>query len=356
MANRFQTDVCSVYLLEPDRAHLVMAATVGLRQECVGQLRMSLREGLAGLVAETVRPLAVEEAAKHPRFKYFSEAGEDDYQSFLGVPLVHHGVLQGVLVIQTIEPRRFTAEETQRLLEVASELGPIISEARRLEQFIVPAHDRMWAIARNLWWSWHRDGVALLRDLDPVRWRELDHNPIALLSEISLDKLEQRAGQLVLHSRINHVYHRLQEYLQSKNTWSAMHAGALHARPVAYFSAEFGLHESFPIYSGGLGVLAGDHIKSASDLGVPLVGIGLLYNQGYFRQRMDADGLQQEDYIDVNLSHLPMEPALGPHGDPVKIEIETRSGAIHAKVWRVQVGRCMLLLLDSDGRQRFGRP
>src|ERR1700674_2642078 len=107
IAGRFQTDVCSAYLLEPDRAHLVLAATLGLRPQCIGTLRMGLHEGLAGLVAEQVRPVAVAQVKTHPRFKYFTEAGEHAYQSFLGVPLIDRGVLQGVLVVQTIEPRTF---------------------------------------------------------------------------------------------------------------------------------------------------------------------------------------------------------------------------------------------------------
>ena len=105
IATRFETDVCSAYLLEPDRANLVLAATIGLRRECIGNLRMGIHEGLAGLVAEQMRPVAVEQAHNHPRFKYFREAGEDAYQSFLGVPLIDRGVLQGVLVVQTMEPR-----------------------------------------------------------------------------------------------------------------------------------------------------------------------------------------------------------------------------------------------------------
>jgi starch phosphorylase len=117
---------------------------------------------------------------------------------------------------------------------------------------------------------------------------------------------------------------------------------------VAYFSAEFGVHESLPIYSGGLGVLAGDHIKSASDLNVPLVGIGLFYGQGYFRQRLDQNGWQQEEYLETDVNQLPMEPAIGTDGRPVVVQIETRAGTILAKVWRVSVGRCDLLLLDSD--------
>src|SRR6266700_3802078 len=111
IARRFRTDVCSVYLLEPDRAYLVLAATVGLRRECIGTLRLALHEGLAGLVAEQVCPIAVEQVKNHPRFKYFREAGEDSYQSFLGVPIVDRGVLQGVLVVQTVQTRTFPDDE-----------------------------------------------------------------------------------------------------------------------------------------------------------------------------------------------------------------------------------------------------
>jgi starch phosphorylase len=117
---------------------------------------------------------------------------------------------------------------------------------------------------------------------------------------------------------------------------------------VGYFSAEFGLHESIPEYSGGLGVLAGDHIKSASDLGIPLVGVGILYGQGYFRQRLDIDGWQQEEYLQTDTSQLPMEPAINAKGEPVTVQIETRSGSIRARVWRMSVGRCDLLFLDSN--------
>jgi starch phosphorylase len=348
IANRFQTDVCSVYLLEPDRASLVLAATVGLRAESIGEVRMALNEGLAGLVAEQMRPLALENASKHPRFKYFREAGEDSYQSFLGVPLTDRGVLQGVLIIQTVEPRAFVADEVRTLAEVADQVAPVVSEARTVEQFIAPASEKLWSLARNLWWSWDSDAASLFRDLDPVRWRDLNENPIQLLAEIPLRELERRADQLVLHSRINYAFRRQQEYLQADKTWGATHAGVLRARPVAYFSAEFGLHESVPIYSGGLGLLAGDHIKSASDLDIPLVGVGLFYSQGYFRQRLDNTAWQKEEYIKVDVTRLPAEPALGKNGQPVTISIETRTGAIRVKVWRIKVGRCVLLLLDSD--------
>src|ERR1700676_2808855 len=348
IARRFHTDVCSAYLLEPDRANLVLAATVGLRPECIGTLRLALNEGLAGLVAEQVRPVAVGQVASHPRFKYFREAGEDSYQSFLGVPIVDRGVLQGVLVVQTVQTRTFPDDEIRMLTEAAAQVAPVVSEARTLDRFIAPAQEKLWALARNLWWSWDQDSTSLFRDLDPVRWRELNHNPISLLTEIPLAKLERRAGELVLHRRINYASRRQQEYLQADRTWGATHAGVLRPRPVAYFSAEFGLHESLPIYSGGLGVLAGDHVKSASDLDIPLVAVGLFYGQGYFRQRLDITGWQHEEYLPADVSQLPMERALGKKGEPITIHIQTRGASIAAKVWRVKVGRIDLLLLDSN--------
>ena len=348
IAKRFQTEVCSAYLLEPDRTNLILAATVGLRPQCIGTLRMALHEGLAGLVAEQVQPVAVDRVKNHPRFKYFSEAGEEAYQSFLGVPLIEGGVLQGVLVVQTIDARAFNESEINLLSDAAAQLAPVVSEARTLDRFVAPLQERLWSLARNLWWSWDNDSTSLFHDLDPQRWRQLNHNPIALLSEIPLAAVERRAQELVLHSRVNYAFRRKREYLDADHTWGARHAGILRPRPVAYFSAEFGLHESLPVYSGGLGVLAGDHIKSASDLGLPLVGIGLFYGQGYFRQRLDKNGWQQEEYLQTDVSQMPMEPAIGIKGEPVTVQIETRSGSIRAKVWRLKVGRCALLLLDSN--------
>src|ERR1700704_4395140 len=145
IAKRFQTDVCSAYLLEPDRANLVLAATLGLRSQCIGTLRMGLHEGLAGLVAEQVCPVAVEQVKNHPRFKYFSEAGEEAYQSFLGVPLIDRGVLQGVLVVQTIVARIFQENEIRMLTEAAAPLGPLGSEGRTPDRFVAPLQERLWA-------------------------------------------------------------------------------------------------------------------------------------------------------------------------------------------------------------------
>jgi starch phosphorylase len=208
--------------------------------------------------------------------------------------------------------------------------------------------ERLWALARNLWWSWHPEVGVLFRDLDPIRWRQLGHNPIALLSEFSAERLEQRTNELVLRSQINYAYRRLREYLKTDRTWGTTHAGVLQVRPVAYFSAEFGLHESLPIYSGGLGVLAGDHLKSASHLGIPLVGVSLFYTQGYFLQRLDQEGWQREEHLAVDVRQLPLELATGPDDRPLTIKIETRTGVIAARIWKLAVGRNVLLMLDSN--------
>src|SRR5215467_13421577 len=166
IARRFGTDVCSAYLLEPDRANLVLAATLGLRSDCVGKLRMSISEGLAGLVAEQVRPVAVEQVRTHPRFKYFKESGEDAYQSFLGVPLIDRGVLQGVLVVQTLAARVYPEHEIRMLTAAATQVASVVSEARAVDRFIAPSQERLWALARNLWWSWDPDSGGLFLDLD----------------------------------------------------------------------------------------------------------------------------------------------------------------------------------------------
>src|SRR5436190_5723652 len=209
-------------------------------------------------------------------------------------------------------------------------------------------YQKCFSLSRNLWWTWHPEVTSIFRDLDPIRWRQLDHNPVSLLREFTPDRLATRAAEMVMHSRINYAHRRLKEYLANKQTWAATHAGVLGNKPVAYFSAEFGLHESMPIYSGGLGVLSGDHVKSASGLGVNLVGIGLFYDQGYFKQQLDDAGLQTEEYLDTKVENVPMDPALSPDGKPITVRVDTRKGALFAKVWVMHVGRVKLYLLDCN--------
>ncbi len=209
-------------------------------------------------------------------------------------------------------------------------------------------YEKCVALSRNLWWTWQPDVINLFRDLDPIRWRQLDHNPVALLAEMTPERLEARVSELALHSRINQAYRRLKEYLSQRPLWGRTHAGVLGSKPVAYFSLEYGVHESVPIYSGGLGVLSGDHCKSASDLGVPLVAVGLFYDQGYFKQHLTVDGWQEEEYIDVDVTKLPLDLCTDAEGKPIIITLETRSSRLLVKVWQLRVGRVNIYLLDTD--------
>ncbi len=209
-------------------------------------------------------------------------------------------------------------------------------------------HEKLTELSQNLWWSWQPEVTSIFREIDPRRWSALFHNPVLLLSEYGPDKLEARAREEVLHSRINSAYRRWQEYMASHNTWGDVHAGVLGHRPAAYFSAEFGLHESLRIYSGGLGVLAGDHLKSSSDLGIPLVGVGLFYHEGYFSQTIDENGWQQEEYTDVDPDALPLQPVTSESGERTVVSVETRGGSIFAQIWKLDVGRVPLYLLDTN--------
>jgi starch phosphorylase len=208
--------------------------------------------------------------------------------------------------------------------------------------------DKLWELSRNLWWTWQPNVINLFRQLDPALWRQLDHNPVEFLKRISPEQIDRQAAEMALESRIDYAARRLSEYLKNTDSWGSVYGGLFQPRPVAYFSAEFGLHESLPIYSGGLGVLAGDHLKSASDLGLPLVGVGLLYDQGYFHQTLDISGWQQEHYTNANPEIMPLQKVKGPGDKPLDIALETNAGVLHAQVWRVEVGRTTLLLLDSN--------
>ena len=232
--------------------------------------------------------------------------------------------------------------------QIDTPMPPKTSDHGHAETSAQALFDKCMALANNLWWTWHPEVINLFRDLDPIRWRQLDHNPIALLNEFTPERLAGRAAEMVLYSRINYAFRRLKEYVARDDTWARTNAGVLGAKPVAYFSAEFGIHESLTIYSGGLGVLSGDHVKSASGLGVPMVGVGLFYDQGYFKQHLDASGFQQEEYLETKVENLPIEPAIAPDGSPVMVSIDTRNGTLLAKVWLMNVGRVRLYLLDCD--------
>lgn len=202
-------------------------------------------------------------------------------------------------------------------------------------------------IARNLWWTWNPDAVALFQRLDPERWRTQGHNPVKLLGHVSQQRLESAARDESFRNEIERVYSRLDQHISGHGWFANRHPDTRDAT-IAYFCAEFGLTECFQIYSGGLGILAGDHLKSASELGVPLVGIGLLYQHGYFNQNLNADGWQLETYPDLDFANQPIQRARDSKGDWIKINIEMPGRTVCTAVWKCQVGRVPLYLLDTN--------
>jgi glycogen phosphorylase len=212
------------------------------------------------------------------------------------------------------------------------------------DRLLAQLHD----LSRNLWWSWNPDAIRLFRDLDPAVFQTTNHNALAVVSSFTPERIARLAADAALRARIDRIHRELHDYLAQPNTWADTHAAPLRVRPVAYLSAEFGLHESLPIYSGGLGVLAGDHLKSASDLGLPLVAVGLFYRESYFRQRIDRDGCQHAEYVRSASDVLPTFPLLDGRGQPVIVQVPLSNETLRAQVWQVLVGRNRLFLLDTD--------
>lgn len=202
-------------------------------------------------------------------------------------------------------------------------------------------------IARNLYWSWNPDCMALFERIDSGLWSACDHNPVKLLGSVSQQKLKTLAENQGFLHQLGKVSDQLRAYLEATTWFDEVWPQG--PKPViAYFCAEFGIHECLPIYSGGLGVLSGDHLKSASDLGIPLIGVGLLYQKGYFRQHLNIDGWQQESYADNDTYALPMEIVRREGGHPLTIGVDYPGRTVTAQIWRVHVGRVQLFLLDTN--------
>jgi starch phosphorylase len=215
--------------------------------------------------------------------------------------------------------------------------SPLPSRISRLEE-----------LAIDLWWSWHPDARDVFRRLDYGLWRRTAHNPVRMLWVISQEKLEAAARDPDLLKLYDSAIAGLDAARTAKNTWWSHRFPHLSGQPIAYFSAEFALHQSLPIYAGGLGVLAGDHCKEASDLGVPLIGVGFMYPQGYFHQHVSAEGWQEESYERLNWADAPVEPALASDGKPCITAVPLGDRSVLVAVWRVRVGRVTLYLLDTD--------
>lgn len=227
-----------------------------------------------------------------------------------------------------------------------AEIEKKFTEDNSLPTPLLPLERLAW----NYWWSWAPDGAGIFRDLDPEVWEESEHNPRELLKKTSAYRLAQAATDPVYLQRIRQVDEALTAYMVPAATWAG--TGQLPkitpSQPVAYFCAEFGVHNSLPLYSGGLGILAGDHLKSASDLRLPLIAVGLLYRYGYFRQRLRNDGWQEEYYGETCPDELPISLVRNEDNTPIQVEVLIRDRKVLAQVWQANVGRVHLYLLDSN--------
>jgi len=226
-----------------------------------------------------------------------------------------------------------------------TEIEKIVKTSRDLPAPLLPLEKIAW----NYWWSWSADGASVFRDLDADIWEEVEHNPRQLLAKTSAYRLAQAATDPVYLERVRKIDQLFQEYMAQTPSWPQIGSPTITpANPVAYFCAEFGVHNSLPLYSGGLGILAGDHLKSASDLRLPLVAIGLLYRYGYFVQRLRTDGWQEEHYGETFPSELPIQLVRDVDDQPLQVEVLIRERNVIAQVWRAQVGHVQLYLLDTN--------
>jgi len=350
IAKRFDTDVCSAYLLEPESSEPGAGGNGGFAAGCIGHLRMAIHEGLAGLVAEQVRPVAVEQAHTHPRFKYFPEAGEDEYQSFLGVPLIDRGNSTGGAGSADDGAsafRRGRNRDADRTGGAGGAGGERSADAGSL--YLRRPQERLYALARNLWWSWDHDTASLFRESGSGAVEAAEPESGFVLAELPLAKLESRAAELVLHSRINYAYRRLQEYLNADRTWGTRYAECCGHVRWHIFRRSLGYTNRCRFYSGGLGVLAGDHIKSASDLGFRWWD-RIVYGQGFFGSAWIVRGGRRKNIWrrrkSITTPGRDREERTAGRGG-----IETRKVRFMPKVWRVKVGRCDLF----SARFRCGR-
>lgn len=208
--------------------------------------------------------------------------------------------------------------------------------------------NKLSEIANNLWWSWNTEFLKIFKEIDIDLWERVDKNPVKFLKLVSQEKLEQAAINPSILKQYDKMVENFEGYMNSKNTWFSKKYPNNKSDLIAYFSAEYGLDETIPIYSGGLGILSGDHLKSASDLGLPFVAVGLLYKNGYFHQKIDGYGNQQSIYKDIDLMNMPINPVKDENGEDLKILLKLPEKDLYLKVWNIKVGRITLYLLDSD--------
>ncbi len=217
-----------------------------------------------------------------------------------------------------------------------------------IEPSLPDALIRLKDIARNLFWTWHPETIRLFHRLDPDLWEGTGHNPVQMLGLVEQQRLEKLARDDSFVAQLDRVWNTLQGHLSDETTWFGKLEGLPEGFNVAYFSAEFGVSDCLPVYSGGLGVLAGDHMKSSSELGLPLAGVGLLYQKGYFRQYLNIDGWQQELYPVNDFYNLPITLMHNDEGKPITVSVKFPGRTVHAQVWRTQVGRNPIYMLDTN--------
>ena len=208
-------------------------------------------------------------------------------------------------------------------------------------------------IANNLWWSWNTDYLKLLKQIDRDLWENVGKNPVKFLKLVSQERLEKASQNQEFLKHYNIVANNFENYMNSKNTWFSKNYPKNENDLIAYFSAEYGLDETIPIYSGGLGILSGDHLKSASDLGLPFVAVGMLYKEGYFIQKLSKYGEQENNYVKADLNNLPIEAVKDSEGKDLKITVDYPERKLYLKVWKINVGRIKLYLMDSDIDENF---
>jgi starch phosphorylase len=201
-------------------------------------------------------------------------------------------------------------------------------------------------LARNMWWSWNHEAVELFYRINPLQWRKSGKNPIAFLSHISQRRFDELSRDESFLGHLKRVKAKFEQMFSSTTQIKGFDLGP--KETIAYFSMEFGLHESLPFFAGGLGILAGDHLKASSTLGIPLTGIGLLFREGYFRQYLDHNGWQRENYPENDVFDLPIKKMEDDSGFSIQIEIPGPQGMIRACVWQLKVGKIKLLLLDTN--------
>ena len=203
-------------------------------------------------------------------------------------------------------------------------------------------------IANNLWWSWNSEFLRLFKEIDSDLWETVGKNPVKFLKLVSQDKLEDIAKDEEFLAKYDEVVNHFNSYMQTKETWFSKNYPNNANDLIAYFSAEYGIDEIIPIYSGGLGILSGDHLKSASDLGLPFVAVGLLYKNGYFNQKIDGYGTQKTEYTNIDLDNLPILPVKDENGEDLIIDVDFPDRKLYLKIWKIVVGRISLYLMDSE--------